>query len=70
VLFRSQERTPEYNLDLKLGWGTIVSGRIHVHVVPGDHLTMTAGDNLPLLVEKLDAYLVENESQTNSEFGG
>jgi thioesterase domain-containing protein len=61
VLFRSQERGLEYNLDLELGWGAAARGRIDVHVVPGDHLTMVGGNNARFLVEKLNAYLIEDD---------
>ena len=57
VLFRSQKRGPEFDIDLNLGWGLCAVGGIDVYVVPGDHLDMMARPNVYKVMEKLAVYL-------------
>lgn len=37
--------------------GSLVPGGVEVHTAPGDHNTMTAGENAAVLAEKLTAAL-------------
>lgn len=60
VLFRSQERGPEYDIDFEMGWGSCARGGIDVHVIPGSHTRMMAKENAIHIVEKLNKYLDQN----------
>ncbi|MCP4654011.1 MAG: amino acid adenylation domain-containing protein, partial [bacterium] len=40
-----------------LGWDGLSSAPVEVHTVPGDHVTMLARENLPVLAERLQACL-------------
>ena len=46
-----------YGDDHDLGWGCLVTGRVEVHEVPGNHDDMTARPNVIALAEKLSACL-------------
>ena len=55
VVFRSEARGPEYDIDPTLGWSTCAIGGIDVHVVQGDHVNLMVKPQF--LVNKLKAYL-------------
>jgi thioesterase domain-containing protein len=57
VLFRSQERGPEFDRDLTMGWSAFVSGGVDVHIIPGAHVHMMNKTNLQKWIGKLIAYL-------------
>ncbi len=57
VLFRAGDAKDAPSTDPRNGWGSLVSGEIHVHEVPGDHTTILRGSNLRVLADKLRAEL-------------
>jgi thioesterase domain-containing protein len=57
VFFRVQDRGPEYDHDLTMGWDPYVMGGIDVHIVPGGHLEMTTMPAVRVIAEKLESYL-------------
>ena len=58
VFFRVQDRGPEYDHDLSMGWDTYVTGDVQVHIVPGGHLDMLSMPAVRVVAEKLAAYLL------------
>jgi thioesterase domain-containing protein len=64
VFFRVQDRGPEYDRDLSMGWDTYVTGGVQVHIVPGGHLDMMSVPAVCVLAEKLASYL-DNGSNHN-----
>jgi len=59
VLFRSagwSSRSPE---DPSFGWGALVSHRLTIHQIPGNHLSIFLEPNVGVLAEKLAAHLAE-----------
>jgi thioesterase domain-containing protein len=64
VFFRVQDRGPEYDHDLSMGWDTYVTGGVQVHIVPGGHLDMMSVPAVCVLAEKLATYL-DNGSNHN-----
>jgi hypothetical protein len=63
VLFRVQDRGPEHNHDLSMGWDTCVTGVVHVHIVPGGHVDMMSPPSVGFLAEKLATYLDNGSNQ-------
>ena len=57
VFFRVQDRGPEYDHDLSMGWDAYVMGGVQVHIVPGGHLDMMSMPAVRVLAEKLATYL-------------
>jgi thioesterase domain-containing protein len=57
VIFRGQDRGPEYDLDSTMGWGTCAVAGLDVHVQPGGHVNMMSQPNVRSLADKLTAYL-------------
>ncbi|MCP4664320.1 MAG: amino acid adenylation domain-containing protein, partial [bacterium] len=60
TLFRAAEGLAEDaagSRETDLGWGGLCSAPVEVHTVPGDHITMLAKENLPVLTERLVACL-------------
>ena len=57
VFFRVQDRGPEYDHDLSMGWDTYVMGGVQVHIVPGGHLDMMSMPAVCVVAEKLATYL-------------
>jgi thioesterase domain-containing protein len=57
VCFRVQDRGPEHDRDLSMGWNTYAMGGIQVHVVPGGHIDMMKMPYVRAVAEKLTAYL-------------
>jgi thioesterase domain-containing protein len=57
VFFRVQDRGPEYDHDLSMGWDTYVMGGVQVHIVPGGHLDMMSMPSVRVVAEKLATYL-------------
>jgi thioesterase domain-containing protein len=57
VLFRSESRGPEHNLDPNFGWGVSATGGIDSHVVPGRHTDMMRLPNVTALAEIMSRYL-------------
>jgi thioesterase domain-containing protein len=57
VLFRTQDRGPEYDQDPSMGWNTYVTDGVQVHIVPGGHLDMLGTPAVRVVAEKLAAYL-------------
>ncbi len=57
TLFRAEGRTAEYGSNLSLGWDEVVSQRVRVINVPGDHMTILEEPFVWDLVKQLDACL-------------
>ena len=57
ILFRSEERDPEYNLNRSLGWELVASEGVDVHDVPGDHLSFMRDPHVAKVALQLDKYL-------------
>jgi thioesterase domain-containing protein len=57
VCFRTQDRGPEYDRDLSMGWNTYAMGGVQVHVVPGRHTDMLRMPYVRVIADKLTTYL-------------
>jgi thioesterase domain-containing protein len=57
VCFRVQDRGPEHDRDLSMGWDTYAMGGAQVHVVPGRHVDMMRMPYVRAVAEKLTAHL-------------
>jgi thioesterase domain-containing protein len=57
VCFRVQDRGPEHDRDLSMGWDAYALGGVDVHVVPGRHTDMLKMPYVHALADKLTAYL-------------
>ena len=68
AFFRVQDRGPEYDHDLSMGWDTYVMGGVQVHIVPGGHLDMMSMPAVRVVAEKLAAYL-DNGSNLKESAG-
>jgi len=64
VLFRVEDRGPEYARDPSMGWDACVQGGVEVHIVPGGHVDMMRMPSVGVLAAKLAAYL-DNGSDLN-----
>jgi thioesterase domain-containing protein len=53
VLPEVEEEYPEIYGDSALGWGSLVSGEITIHQVPGNHLSMIAAPNVQVLAKSM-----------------
>jgi thioesterase domain-containing protein/non-ribosomal peptide synthetase component F/acyl carrier protein len=58
ILFRVEERDPEYNHNKFLGWELIASKGVAVHYVPGDHLSFMRQPHVGEVAKQLREYLV------------
>ena len=63
VLFRAQDRGPEFDGNLTLGWDRCAKGAIDVHLVDGSHTDMLSESNVFCLTEKLTLYLDQTEGR-------
>ena len=57
VVFRVEDRGPEYDRDLSMGWQACVKGEVIVHTVPGGHVDMMTMPSVRVVAEKLATYL-------------
>jgi len=57
VIFRVQDRGPEYDRDSSMGWDACVVGTVHVHTVPGSHVNMMSVPSVHTIANKLTTYL-------------
>ena len=57
VCFRVQDRGPEHDRDLSMGWDACALGGVQVHVVPGRHTDMMRMPYVRVIADKLAAYL-------------
>ena len=57
VCFRVQDRGPEHDRDLSMGWDTYAMGGVEVHVVPGRHVDMMRMPYVRAVADKLTTYL-------------
>jgi len=64
VLFRVQDRGPEYDRDQSMGWDACATGGVQVHIVPGSHVDMMNMPSVRVIAEKLATYL-DNGSNRN-----
>lgn len=58
ILFRVDQRDPEYSHNKFLGWELIASKGVAVHYVPGDHLSFMRQPHVREVAEQLKEYLV------------
>jgi amino acid adenylation domain-containing protein len=56
VLFRA-EYQPGGGSDPTLGWGRWIEGGVTVHTAPGDHMTLTVGENAVVLAREMSDVL-------------
>jgi thioesterase domain-containing protein len=63
VIFRVQDRGPEYDRDLTMGWDACVTGGVQVHVVPGDHVGMMSMPSAGFIAATLATYLDDGSSR-------
>jgi thioesterase domain-containing protein len=66
VCFRVEDRGPEHDRDLSMGWDACVTGGVRVHVVPGDHVDMMQGATVLIIAETLATYLDRGSSDKHS----
>jgi thioesterase domain-containing protein len=57
VVFRVEDRGPEYDHDPSMGWDACVTGGVQVHTVPGGHVDMMKRPSVQIIAEKLATYL-------------
>jgi thioesterase domain-containing protein len=57
VCFRVQDRGPEHDRDLSMGWDAYASGGVQVHIVPGRHTDMLRMPHARAIADKLTVYL-------------
>jgi thioesterase domain-containing protein len=57
VIFRVEDRGPEYDNDPSMGWSACVSGGVQVHIVPGGHVDMMSQPSVRVVAETLATYL-------------
>jgi thioesterase domain-containing protein len=57
VLFRTQDRGPEYDLNQSMGWDACVHGGIQIHIIPGGHLDMLIMPSVRVMAQEMSAYL-------------
>jgi hypothetical protein len=57
VCFRVEDRGPEHDRDLSMGWDTCAMGGVQVHVVPGRHVDMMRMPYVRAVADKLTTYL-------------
>jgi thioesterase domain-containing protein len=57
VLFRVQDRGPEDDDDLSMGWDACVTCGVEVHVVPGDHIDMMIMPSAGIIARQLSVHL-------------
>ena len=67
TLLRASERSGVVPQDPTLGWGTLATSGVEVHLVPGNHYTMLREPHVQVLAEQLRAVLREALAD---EFGG
>jgi thioesterase domain-containing protein len=66
VLFRVQDRGPEYDLDPSMGWEACVAGGVQVQIVPGTHAEMMDMPYVQVIAEKLASYLDNGSNHSRS----
>ena len=66
VLFRSEGRGQEHDLDPYFGWGVSATGGIDAHVVPGHHTDIMASPNVTVVAEIIVRYLEADRSGTEA----
>jgi thioesterase domain-containing protein/non-ribosomal peptide synthetase component F/acyl carrier protein len=57
ILFRVDERDPEYSLNKSLGWELVALKGVSVNYVPGDHLSFMHEPHVSKVAEQLKRYL-------------
>jgi thioesterase domain-containing protein len=68
VLFRVQDRGPEYDRDPSMGWDACVMGGVQVHIVPGSHVDLMRMPSVHFVALKLATYL--DRGSNHNEPGG
>lgn len=66
VVFRVQDRGPEYDRDPSMGWDACVMGGVQVHIVPGSHVDMMSMPSVRVIAEKLATYLDNGSNRKES----
>jgi thioesterase domain-containing protein len=57
VCFRVADRGPEHGRDPSMGWEACVTGSVHVHLIPADHVDLMLMPSVGILAKKLATYL-------------
>jgi len=57
VCFRVADRGREHGQDPSMGWDACVTGGVHVHLIPADHVHMMLMPSVGILAGKLATYL-------------
>jgi thioesterase domain-containing protein len=66
TLFRARERVvPATSHGETLGWGSVATGGVELHIVPGNHVTMIEQPNVQVVAELLKTSL--NKALTGAE---
>jgi thioesterase domain-containing protein len=63
VCFRVEDRGPEHASDPSMGWEVCVTGKVHVHTVPGGHVDMMAAPSVFLISQILAGYLDQSSTR-------
>ena len=58
LFFKAQERDGVTAINPEQGWYKIANNQVHLHPVPGNHLTMLDSPNVVMLAQILSKYLV------------
>ncbi len=66
VVFRVQDRGPEYDRDLSMGWEACAPSGVEVHIVPGGHVDMMTMPSVSVIAERLATYLDRGLSRGES----
>jgi thioesterase domain-containing protein len=64
TLLRTSNQSNIAHQDPTLGWSNLVAGKVEVHWVPGNHLTMLKNPHVQVLSEQLRA-CIENVRTIN-----
>jgi thioesterase domain-containing protein/acyl carrier protein len=62
ALLRAIEHPPAINPEPTIGWAKLLSGKLEIHDVPGDHATLIKEPNVQVLAEKLRTCLSEAQA--------
>lgn len=63
TLFRCSVQQPQYSHDPQLGWGSLVSGELESHIIPGEHNRMFKEPRVQALAEKLQLCLAKAQKE-------
>jgi len=67
VVFRVDDRGPEYDNDPSMGWSACVTGGVQVHTVPGGHVDMMNQPSVQVVADTLATYLDDGPNRNEPE---